>query len=60
MKDLPLGFEFALAKNPEAMKFFTNLTETEQNQLIEQSKTMQSRTEMRNFVQHLSQHQGVF
>ena len=44
MQDLPLGFEFALA----------------QNQLIEQSKTMQSRTEMRNFVQHLSQQQGGF
>ena len=27
---------------------------------IEQSKTMQSRTEMRNFVQHLSQQQGGF
>ena len=53
MQDLPLGFEFALAQNPEA-------TETEQNQLIEQSKTMQSRTEMRNFVQHLSQQQGGF
>ena len=51
MQDLPLGFEFALAQNPEAMKFFANLTETEQNQLIEQSKTMQSRTEMRNFVE---------
>ena len=48
MQDLPLGFEFALAQNPEAMK------------LIEQSKTMQSRTEMRNFVQHLSQQQGGF
>ena len=55
MQDLPLGFEFALAQNPEAMKFFANLTET-----IEQSKTMQSRTEMRNFVQHLSQQQGGF
>ena len=52
MQDLPLGFEFALAQNPEAMKFFANLTETEQNQLIEQSKTM------RNFVQHLSQQGG--
>ena len=31
------------------MKFLQNLTETEQNQLIEQSKTMQSRTEMRKF-----------
>ena len=60
MQDLPLGFEFALAQNPEAMKFFANLTETEQNQLIEQSKTMQYRTEMRNFVQHLSQQQGGF
>lgn len=38
MQDLPLGFEFALAQNPEAMKFFANLTATEQNQLMNNPK----------------------
>lgn len=60
MQDLPLGFGFALAQNPEAMQYFSSLTESEQNVLIEKSKTMQSRNEMHNFVQQLGQYKEYF
>ncbi len=60
MQDLPLGFGFALAQNPQAMQYFSNLSEPEQNTVIEQSKTMQSRKEMHHFVQELGQKQEYF
>ena len=55
MQDLPLGFGFALAQNPQAMQYFATLSQAEQELLIAQAKTMQSRKEMHNFVAHLSQ-----
>lgn len=52
--DLPLGFGFALAQDPEAMKHFSALPEAEQAQLLQKARSVSSRQEMQAIVRSLS------
>ena len=53
MKELPLGFSMALAQHPEAMARFSNLTETEQQAVIDGAHAVHSKQEMRAYVERL-------
>jgi len=52
--DLPLGFSFALAQNPEAMKRFSNLPEPKQYELLQRASRVSSKDEMESLVNSLS------
>lgn len=52
--DLPLGFSFALAQNPEAMKVFSNLPENRQAEILQQAHTVSSKGEMQALVNGLA------
>ena len=51
---LPLGFGFALAQNPEAMKKFSALPEAQRSELLQRAHTVSSKEEMQALVDGLS------
>ena len=53
MQDLPMGLGMALARDPKAMEYFSSLPEQEQQKIIDHTHSIQSRQEMRHFVQSL-------
>lgn len=52
--DLPLGFGMALAKNVQAMECFAGLPEQRQEEIIQSTHKIQSKQEMDDFVQNLT------
>jgi hypothetical protein len=52
--ELPLGFGMALAMNPDAMKVFSSLPETGQQQYLERARSVKSKEEMEALVQSLA------
>lgn len=51
--ELPLGFGMALAQNEAAMRRFESLSETEKQNIIQQTHTVASRREMQQLVARL-------
>lgn len=54
LSDLPLGFGMALAQYPEAMKRFSNMSDTEKSEIISHVHNIESKEEMRSFVAKLN------
>lgn len=52
--EIPMGLSMALARSPEAMQWFGTLTAEQQRQVIEQTHTIGSKQEMREFVEQLA------
>ena len=52
--NLPLGFSFALAQNPEAMKAFSSFPEAKQTEILNRAKSVVSKSEMQELVNSLS------
>lgn len=52
--DLPMGLGMALVQNVSAMERFAELSPDEQRQIIDQTHTINSKSEMQSFVQSLS------
>lgn len=48
--DMPLGLGMALAKNISAMNYFSSLSESEQNKIIEHTHQIHSKAEMQQYV----------
>ncbi len=53
MRDLPMGFAFALARNEVAMQRYTQMTESEKEQVILKCKDARSKAEMQKLVDSL-------
>ena len=51
--DIPLGLGMALAQNTEALKKFALLSEDQRKSLIEGAHNVNSRREMRNYVNNI-------
>ncbi len=51
---MPIGFGMALAMNPEAMQYFSNLSEDKKKEIIEGTHKIQSRDEMHWYVSRLA------
>ncbi|MDF2589317.1 MAG: hypothetical protein K0S41_3158 [Anaerocolumna sp.] len=47
---IPMGLGMALAQNIDAMSYFSSLEPREKEQVINQTHTIQSKEEMRQFV----------
>ena len=52
--DLPLGLGMALMQNADAFLYFSALDNPQQAKIIEQSRQVKSRSEMKSFVSSLS------
>lgn len=55
LAELPLGLGMALAKYPRSMSYFASLSENEQQQIVNQCHSINSKQEMQDFVKHLQQ-----
>lgn len=53
--DLPLGFTFALAMNPDAMQNFSQLSESEKDEMVRKARSVSSKAEMNALVNVLSE-----
>ena len=51
--DVPLGLGMAFAQNMDAMKYFSSLSKTQQQQIIDSAHQISSKKEMRAFVSDL-------
>ena len=52
-QDVPLGFGMALAQNPDAMDVFSGLTEAQRKHVLDKSRRVRSKEEMRSYVDSL-------
>ncbi len=52
--NLPLGFSFALAQNPDAMRIFANMSEARQAEILQKAHSVSSKDEMQSLVNNLS------
>ena len=51
--EVPLGLGYALAQNSDALKAFADLSSERQKQIIEESRNVTSKNEMRQFVKNI-------
>jgi len=52
-QDLPLGFTFTLALNPEAMQTFSSLSKERQEEILQKARSVSSKREMKSLVNSL-------
>lgn len=53
--DLPIGFGLSLAANEKSMQAFANMSNAEKENVVKQSRYMQTREEMEEFVNRLGE-----
>lgn len=53
LANLPMGFGMALMQNENAMRRFAAMSNEEQQTVLSQTHTLQSKKEMQAFVNHL-------
>ncbi len=56
LRELPMGFGMALAKNTDAMAEFSKMSKAEQQEVINKTHSVKSKKEMQNFVNSLVSH----
>ena len=54
---LPMGFGMALLQNPSAAMYYNSLSEAEKFQLIERTHSINSKSEMKAFIDNLGNNQ---
>ena len=52
--EMPLGFVMSLAQNPEALNKFSLLSESQKQEIIDTTHTINSKKEMRQFVNKIA------
>lgn len=52
-QELPIGFTMELAQHSDILNKFAQLPKTEQASIVEGAKNVQSRDEMRNYVENM-------
>jgi hypothetical protein len=51
--DLPIGFTMELAQHSEILNRFAGLPEAQRNSIIDGARNVESRNEMRNYVESI-------
>lgn len=59
-EDIPLGLGMALAQNIPAMEYFASLGKSGQKSIIEQAHNINSKQEMKAFVNSLAYHDNNY
>ena len=57
--ELPMGFGAALMRNSAAMQYFNGLDERKQREIIDATRYIESKQEMKNFVSNLAGFQSM-
>lgn len=52
-RELPIGFTMELAQHSDSLILFSNMTESEQQSIINQARNVKSRDEMRHLVESI-------
>ena len=52
-QELPVGFTMELAQHSDTLNRFAQLPKTEQNSIVEGARNVNSREEMRNYVENM-------
>ena len=52
-QELPIGFTMELSQHSDVLNRFSGLSEAEQKSVIDQARLVQSREEMRQFVESM-------
>ncbi|MDD5937041.1 MAG: hypothetical protein PUC65_16000 [Clostridiales bacterium] len=52
--EIPIGFSMALAKDTNAMNSFSAMPESQRKQVIEASRTIQTKQDMERFVNSIT------
>ena len=55
LNSLPMGFGMALAANSEALESFAKLTQEQKNKVLDGTKHIRSKLEMRNYVNQIAE-----
>ncbi len=58
--EIPMGLSGAFARNSAAMNNFTNMTEEEKRKIIDHTHTINSKQEMRAFVQNIAENKFFY
>ena len=58
--EMPIGFGMALAKDLNAMNYFSAQSEETQKQMIERAKTISSKNEMESYVRSFTNTEHYF
>ncbi|NMP37822.1 MAG: hypothetical protein GX051_06815 [Clostridiales bacterium] len=58
--DIPLGLGMAFAQNTDAMEYFSSLSKTRQQQIIDKAHSIGSSQEMQALVKNLGEKNDVF
>ena len=53
MRDLPLGFGFALARNEKAMEHYAQMSEAEKEKILNRCRDAKSKAEMQKIVDEM-------
>lgn len=53
LSGLPMGFSMALAQNEKALNCFSNMSEQQKKDVIDKTHSIQSKKEMKMFVNNL-------
>lgn len=54
LRELPMGFGMALAKNTDAMAEFSKMSKEQQQEVINKTHSVKSKKEMQSFVNSLA------
>ncbi len=54
-RELPIGFTMELAQHSDVLNRFAGLSEDERNEIIDGAKNIESRDEMRGYVESMFQ-----
>ena len=52
--ELPLGFGFALAQDPEAMQKFASMPEQKRQEILQKAQNVSDKNEMQTLVHNLT------
>ncbi len=59
MMDMPIGVTMAFAENLNSFKYFSSLTPSQQQNIIDHARTL-SRQELKGYIQDLEKSQQLF
>ncbi|MBO6230848.1 MAG: hypothetical protein J6O50_09805 [Ruminiclostridium sp.] len=57
---IPLGLGYALAENTSALKYFSELSSEKQRRIIDRTRDINSRAELRSFVRNMTGLGSIF
>lgn len=58
--DMPMGLGMALSQNIDALNIFSNMTDAQQKAVFNHTHAINSKAEMRDFVQQIAQGETEF